>query len=99
MVPSVNVVTGSATCENKTAATNIDAVSRQDKSTPTLPQAAIDWMSCVQQKLEDKGVTGEPLQIILASWREGTQKQYRTYITAWISFCTEHGTNVLQPLL
>ena len=54
-------------------------------------------MSCVRQKLEDKGVTGEPLQIILASWREGTQKQYRTYITAWISFCTEHGTNFLQP--
>ena len=56
-------------------------------------------MPCVRQKLEDKGVTGEPLQIILTSWREGTQKQYRTYITAWISFCTENGTNVLQPSL
>ena len=59
---------------------DIDIVSRQDKSAPTLPQAVTDWMSCVRRKLEDKGVTGEPLQILLASWREGTRKQYCTKV-------------------
>ena len=31
-------------------------------------------MSCVRKKLESQGVTGESLNMILASWRYGTQK-------------------------
>ena len=48
----------------------------------TLPKAATDWMSCVRKKLESQDVTGEPLNMVLASWRHSTQKQYKTYVSA-----------------
>ena len=56
-------------------------------------------MSCIRQKLESQGVTGEPLNIILASWRQGTQKQYTTYIKQWLSFCEKGSKNGFQPSL
>ncbi|KXJ09019.1 Transposon Tf2-6 polyprotein [Exaiptasia diaphana] len=35
--------------------------------------------------------------IIMASWRNGTQKQYKTYIQKWINFCSERQTDCYSP--
>ena len=57
-------------------------------------------MACIQQlKLESQGVAGEPLNIILASRRQGTQKQYTTYIKQWLTFCEKGSKNAFQPSL
>ena len=56
-------------------------------------------MSCVSKALTNQGITGEPLQIILESWRTGTRKQYQTYVTAWVNYCFTNKTDQLQPSL
>ncbi len=45
------------------------------------------WLSCIKGSLTAQGITGEPLDIICGSWRQGTQKQYSSNIKAWMQFC------------
>ena len=33
----------------------------------------------------------------MASWRSGTAKQYRTYLSRWESYCDERNIDKLQP--
>jgi len=46
-----------------------------------------------------QGITGETLSIITDSWREGTRKQYRTSISAWINYCKERKISITTPSL
>ena len=56
-------------------------------------------MSCVKSSLIDQGVSGEPLNTILESWRSGTRKQYRTYVSAWVKFCSDNSASPMNPTL
>ena len=56
-------------------------------------------MSCVKSSLIHQGVTGEPLNIILESWQSGTRKQYQTYVSAWVKFCSDNSANPMNPTL
>ena len=56
-------------------------------------------MSCVRASLVAQGVEGEPLNIILDSWRTGTRKQYQTYVTAWLKFCKDTSISYIHPTL
>ena len=40
-------------------------------------------MSPVWQSFQDKGISEAAAKLIMASWRDGTKKQYSTYITKW----------------
>ena len=64
-------------------------------STPT----PVDWLSCVRETLQSQGITGEALNIITDSWRESTQKQYRTSVSAWIEYCKKQQINITTPSL
>ena len=33
----------------------------------------------------------------MASWRTGTTKQYQTYLTKWLSYCSENADDVFRP--
>lgn len=39
------------------------------------------------------------MSIIIDSWREGTQKQYRSSISAWINYCKERKISITTPSL
>ena len=69
--------------ENKSSEENTDPSSRCHQTSPTLPQTPVDWLSCVRETLQSQGITGGTLNVI-DSWRESTQKQYRTSVSAWI---------------
>ena len=56
-------------------------------------------MSCVQSSLINQGVTGEPLNTILESWRSGTRKQYQTYVSAWVKFSSDNSISPMNPTL
>ena len=36
-------------------------------------------------------------KLIMASWRDGTKKQYSTYITKWQKFCNQRQISHIQP--
>ena len=56
-------------------------------------------MSCFKSSLIHQGVTGEPLNIILESWRSKTRKQYQTYVSAWVKSCSDNPANPTNPSL
>jgi hypothetical protein len=42
---------------------------------------------------EGEGISRIAINILLASWRRSTQKQYATYISKWILFCDKRKIN------
>lgn len=61
-----------------------------------------DVPGCIQnlgKEMCHRGLSEEAAEIILSSWRQSTKKQYGTYITKWLQFCSEKQINTFQPLL
>lgn len=58
-------------------------------SSPPEEQVAADGLLCIREALEAKGNPHDTNTIILKSWREGTQKQYNSYLKKWVQFCCE----------
>ena len=47
--------------------------------------------------LETQGISKRASDIILQSWRQGTQKQYASYIKRWITYCHTKQVNCFDP--
>lgn len=54
-------------------------------------------MQIIRKSLESKNISGHSAEIILASWRSGTQRQYQTYINKWLKYCCERELDSLHP--
>lgn len=67
------------------------------KGTSIEGTTAANGMSLVRESLRDKGISERAQEIIPQSWREGTQKQYRTYLQKWTTFCSRRGVDTIQP--
>ena len=62
----------------------------QGRSSPTLAETAVSSLSIVRASLEKEGIKEQSIDIIMASWRGATKKQYESYIQRWIKYCTRH---------
>ena len=56
-----------------------------------------DSLHCVRKALEKKNISNRAIEIILKSWRLGTQKQYNVYIKKWLIYCNTNKTNIFTP--
>jgi hypothetical protein len=56
-------------------------------------------MSTIRRNYESEGISRNATNIILASWRRSTQKQYATYISKWILLCDKRKINSVCPTL
>lgn len=54
-------------------------------------------MPTVRETLRERGISAEGADIILASWKPGTAKQYRPHIRRWMQFCDRSDINPLDP--
>ena len=54
-------------------------------------------MSVVGRKLDATQLSTPTKNIILASYREGTVKQYRSYLSRWEKFCENNNLDIFQP--
>ena len=54
-------------------------------------------MSLVGEKLNRFDLSDPAKNIILASWRSGTTKQYKSYLDRWKSYCTDHKIDMFNP--
>lgn len=93
---SVNEI---STDKNQDAQEDSNIASSTRGSSPSVSQTSASWMSFVQSSLINQGVTGEPLNTILESWRSGTRKQYQTYVSAWTKFSSDNSINPMNPTL
>lgn len=67
--------------------------------TPIGGKTAADGMSLIRESLQNKGISARAQELILQSWREGTQKQYRTYLQRWTTFSSGRNTDPIQPAI
>ena len=52
-----------------------------------------DGLSVIRSALENQGISQAAQELILSSWRQGTQKQYRTYWNKWQCYASEQSIN------
>ncbi|WAR30575.1 hypothetical protein MAR_033117 [Mya arenaria] len=69
--------------------TNIESASFSQQTTSNA-------MSYIRRSYEKRNLSEKSINIIMASWRKTTQKQYSTYINRWIQFCREREIDPLQ---
>ena len=47
-------------------------------------------MPLIRKKLNNKNLSSTAEEIIMASWRSGTGKQYHSYLERWEKFCSQN---------
>lgn len=65
--------------------------------TPHSPTHQTDGLPLIRQRLRDKGISQAGTDIILASWRPATARQYQPHINRWIQFCSSRGIDPFAP--
>ena len=98
-----NVVSSPPTTFMRTA---LDSAPTTRPSTTTLSQwpasttqeSSSDGMSCVRS-FSRYNFPEEVTDILMASWRTGTKKQYATYVKKWMAFCRVREINYYTPPL
>lgn len=82
-----------------TTQTEIIIYSSNRQNSSITKSNAPDSMSTIRRNYESEGISRNATNIILASWRRSTQKQYATYISKWILFCDKRKINSVCPTL
>lgn len=73
------------------------ALSSNTRATPTMEEAKPDGVSTLRNSFRQFSISPEVTDIIMASWRSGTQKQYKTYLEKWLVFCRERDADICSP--
>ena len=54
-------------------------------------------MSLIREGLNKYALSPAAIDVLMASWREGTSKQYHTYLSKWNQYCRDKNIDVFQP--
>lgn len=54
-------------------------------------------VSIIREGLDKYNLAQRAKDVLTASWREGTSKQYQTYLNRWQQYFSEKNIEVLQP--
>lgn len=97
LVPRVAQIDGCPTSAHMSSLKNTNTATQHRQDTSSLPKTPVDWLSCIREKLTEQGVTGEPQNIIIDSWRHSTRRQYATCFAPWVEFCTSSNIDFTRP--
>ena len=50
-------------------------------------------MPLVREQLQKLGLSPDTIDILMASWRKSTRKQYATYLSRWVTYCKNKQLN------
>ena len=67
--------------------------SRDTESSSIVKYTTHDGMSYIRESFQSRNISPEATDILMASWRHSTQKQYSTYINKWVLFCNKRQIN------
>ena len=65
--------------------------------TPPAQEAGTSHLSCVRERFLTSGISERSVDIMMASWREGTKVQYDTYIRKWVDYCKQAKCDLVSP--
>ena len=68
----------------------------QSGSTSNGKETQLDGLSIVRCSLLNRGLSKGSTDMILASWRDSTKKQYICYIHRWILFSSENNYDIFS---
>ena len=66
-------------------------------ATSTVEEPETDGVSALRNSFRQYQVSANVADILMASWRSGTQKQYKVYLEIWMDFCRQRKTNYYSP--
>ena len=67
----------------------VDTAPLKGGTTSTTQILETDGLSCLRKFCETAGISADIAEVLMFSWRAGTQKQYNIYIKKWLAFCRE----------
>ena len=68
-----------------------------NRNSPSVQKVEPSRLSLVGEKLNRFDLSDPAKDIILASWRSGTSKQYKSYLDRWKSYCSDHEIDMFNP--
>jgi hypothetical protein len=64
---------------------------------PTKEQTDVSGMQIIRQAYELEGISPQVTEFLIKSWRDGTQRQYQTYIRKWLQYCSRQQCSAFSP--
>ena len=61
------------------------------ESTSITQEAGPSHLPLIREQLHASGLSQAASDIIMCAWRDGTKKQYRTYLSKWENYCNSKG--------
>ncbi|CAB4010938.1 Transposon Tf2-6 poly, partial [Paramuricea clavata] len=99
MVAKTNESTNSSTntiTENKD---DTDPPEQSGSNTSTVSASRANNLPLVWKSLEEQGISAGASNIIVQSWRQGTAKQYRSYLQKWELYCNKRKIDPIHPTI
>lgn len=95
-------------CENVEPADRLSSTTSKEKTTTDTAiqnsraasigrQNEVDGMPLIRQRFQEYGLSQQAQDIMLASWREKTRKQYGVYIRKWVEFASRRNCSSTHP--
>ena len=96
MVPPGSTVTLQPTLDLPTIPQTTSAHITQ-RTAPITPETPLNGMSAIRNSFRQYNVSKEVIEVLMASWRPGTKKQYSTYLNKWLEFCSKRTIDYSSP--
>jgi len=97
MVPNSSPATQTETSVSKSQERPTPAAKPSQGKSSNLAQAESPRVSLIREGLNKYALSPAAKDVLMASWREGTSKQYHTYLSKWNQYCQDNSINVFQP--
>ena len=95
-VPPGSTVTLQPTLDLPTISQTTSAHITQ-QTAPITPETPLNGMSAIRNSFRQYNVSKEVIEVLMASWRPGTKKQYSTYLNKWLEFCSKRKIDYSSP--
>ena len=76
---------------------NTHSSKQSGSNSPALPSSRTNDLPLVWKSLKNQGLSAAASNIITQSWRQGTVKQYRSYLQKWELYCRERKIDPIHP--
>ena len=93
MVPTSDAPMSETTDTAETVPRPIDTTGLTKKTPPTTQKAPPAGMLLIRKKLDEHQLSDSTKEVIMASWRQGTAKQYQSFLIRWEQYCVVNNVN------
>ena len=85
-----------STMDHRSITTAVDPCPHQGTTT-LYKRSTTNGLSFIRDTFTQQNISADITDILMASWRRGTQAQYKTYVEKWLAFCSERKINNSCP--